>query len=155
MVLLLLCGLCWVETAQAQTTDNHRVTVRVNSITVVQVSSALVTLTIDGAGAVAGQDLMTAVDQSTNLLWGINRPTRKITARTSLAAQTFTLRVLAIGPTQGTAAAEVTLTTAATDFLLDVGKSSGTCAIRYTGLALASQGTGSNSHTVTFTIAAQ
>jgi hypothetical protein len=154
-VLLLFCSLSRVETTQAQPTDNHTVTVTVATITALQVSSGSVNLSITGAGVVAGQDLMTTVDESTNLVWGINSANRKITAQTGLVAQNFTVRVLAISPTQGSAASEVTLTTAAADFLLNVGRSSGSCGIRYTGLALASQGTGSDSHTITFTVTTQ
>lgn len=154
VMFLLLFGLFWIETAPAQS-DYHTITVTVATITAVQVSSGNVSLSITGAGLIAGQDLMTAVDQSSNLLWGINSANRKITVRTDLLSQTFSLRVLAVNPIQGAAAPEVTLTTVAQDFLLNVGRSSGTCGIRYTGLALASQGTGSDSHTVTFTVTTQ
>lgn len=149
---LFLFGLCWNETAIAQLSDNHTVTVTVATLTALQVSSGSVSLSITGTGVAAGQDLMTSIDQSSNLLWGINSANRKITVQTNLLSQTFSLRALALNPTQGTAAAEATLTTVAKDFLLNVGRSSGSCAIQYTGLALASQGTGSDSHTVTFTV---
>jgi len=152
MVLLLLGGTHLFEMVQAQTTGNHTVTITVATITAVQVSSGSVSMSITGAGVAAGQDLMTVSDQSTNLLWGINSANRKITVSTSLGSQTFSLRVVAISPTQGIAAPEVTLSTVANDFLLSVGRSSGSCGIGYTGLALASQGTGSDSHSITFTV---
>lgn len=155
ILLVLLCSMRWVEPARAQTSGNHTVTVTVATITAVQVSSGSVNMSITGTGVVAGQDLMTVTDQTTNLLWGINSANRKITVRTSLSSQTFTLRVVAVNPTQGTAAPEVTLTTVENDFLTNVGRSSGSCAIQYTGLALASQGTGSDSHTITFTVTTQ
>lgn len=143
--------------AKGQTygSDFHRVTVRVNQVTVVQVSSGSVSLTISGANAIAGQDLMSVVDASTTFLWGTNVSQRKVTTQTNLGAPVFTLKVLASSPTQGTAAAESILGTTAQDFLINIGKSSGSCQIQYTGEALASQGTGSDAHTVTFTVTVQ
>jgi len=151
---LILCLFCFVgrATAQIYGSDFHTVTVTVATITAVQVSSGSVSLSITGAGAVAGQDQMTVVDQTTNLLWGVNSANRKITASTNLVAPQFALKLVALNPTQGTAMPEVTLSTTASDFLLNIGRSSGTCTLRYTGVALASQGTGTDSHTITFTV---
>jgi hypothetical protein len=151
---LILCHFCLVgrATAQIYGSDFHTVTVTVATITNVQVSSGSVSLSITGAGAVAGQDQMTVVDQTTNLLWGVNSANRKITVRTNLGAPQFALKLVALNPTQGTAMPEVTLSTTATDFLTNIGRSTGTCTLRYTGVALASQGTGTDSHTVTFTV---
>ena len=99
---------------------------------------------------------MTAVDQTTTLLWGVNSANRKVTVNTNLVSPLFALKLLALNPTSpGTAAPEVTLSTTPTDFLLNIGRSTGTCSLRYTGVALASQGTGTDTHTITFTVAAQ
>ncbi len=145
------------ESVQAQTygSDFHRVTVSVATITLLQTNVGSVSLSITGSSVIAGQDLMTVSDQSSTLLWGTNSSGKKVTVRTSLATPKYSLRVAAISPTSGTAASEVALSTAAADFLFDIGRSSGSCAIRYTALALASQGTGSDAHTVTFTITNQ
>jgi hypothetical protein len=110
---------------------------------------------ITGAGVVAGQDQMSVVDASTSLLWGVNSSTKKITVQTNLGAPLFALKLVALNPTQGTAAPEVTTSTTANDLLLDIGRSSGTCTLQYTGVALASQGTGTDSHLITFTVANQ
>lgn len=144
-----------VAKGQTYGTDFHRVTVQVSQVTVVQVSSGTVSLSISGANAVAGQNAMTVTDLSTSFLWGTNVSQRKVTAQTNLAAPLFSLKVLAVNPTQGTAAPEVTLSTTAQDFLTNIGKSSGTTQLQYTGVALASQGTGSDAHTVTFTVTVQ
>ena len=135
--------------------DFHTVTVQVSVITAVQVSSGTVNMNITGASTVAGQDQMSVVDQTTSLLWGINSNLKKITVNTTLALPVYTLKVLAAGPTTGTAASEVTLNTTAADFLTNVGRSSGSCTLKYTGMALASQGIGSDAHTITFTIQVQ
>jgi len=145
----------WTARAQVFGTATHTVTVQVSVITAVQITGGTVNLNISNANVVAGQDQMSAVDQSTSLLWGTNSSARKITVGTSLAAPKFTLKLLALNPTQGTAAPEVTLASAARDLLLNIGRSSGSCTLRYTGIALASQGTGNDTHVITFTVAAQ
>lgn len=136
-------------------TSSHTVTVVVSTITLVQVSSGVVNLTVSGADAVAGQDLMSVNSQGTSLLWGINSGLKKIVVGTSLVAPLFTLKLRALNPTQGTAGAQVILSTTPADLLLNVGRSSGNCLLEYTAEALASQGTGSDSHTITFTVQSQ
>lgn len=155
LVSLMIAVLLPARGQQVFGSDSHTVTVNVSTITAIQVTSGTVNLTIAGANAVAGQDLMTVTNQSTSLLWGINSSLKKITVSSSLASPLFTLKILAVSPTQGTAAPEVTLSTMANDFLLTVGRSSGSCGLRYTGEALASQGTGTDAHTITFTVQSQ
>ncbi len=133
-------------------TPSHSVTVVVSTITLIQVTSGVVNLTISGANAVAGQDLMLETNSATSLLWGINGSLKKVTVGTSLGAPLFTLKVFAAAPSQGTAAPEVTLSVIPSDFLLNLGRSSGSCTLQYTAEALASQGTGTDAHTITFTV---
>ena len=142
--------------AQVYGTDFHNVTVSVATVNILQISGGSVSLTL-GAGAVtAGVDLMGPVtSSSTTLLWGFNSSLRKVTVATNLATQKYILKVLAIAPTQGLASPEVTLSTIPGDFLTNTGRSSGSCTLQYTGYALASAGTGTDSHTITFTVAAQ
>ncbi|MBI4429915.1 MAG: hypothetical protein HY562_12450 [Ignavibacteriales bacterium] len=147
--------LVWSEAASQFGVSSHTITVQVQDITGIQVNIGSINLTISGSDAIAGQDAMTTTDQSSTLLWGINGGTKKITAQTSLGSPFFTLKVVALSPSQGTAAPEVTLSSAPQDLLLNVGKSSGSCTLQYTGIALASQGTGSDAHTITFTVQAQ
>jgi hypothetical protein len=141
--------------AISQVSRSHTITVIVNTITVMQVSVGTVDLNITGANAIAGQDAMSVTDQSSTLLWGTNSSAQKITIRTNLTPQKFAVMALAISPTYGLAASEVTLSTTPKDFLLNIGRSSGSTSIRYTGIALASQGTGTDSHLITLTIVAQ
>ena len=157
--IILVAAMIWAGSpSPAQITygsANHTVTVQVSAITVMQVSSGSVNLNISAANAIAGQDQMSVVDQSTSLLWGTNSSARKITVRSNLAAPKFTLKLLAQSPSVGTPAPEVTLNSVSRDFLLNIGRSMGSCILRYTGVALASQGTGTDTHTITFTIQAQ
>lgn len=143
-------------TASAQiATDNHLVTVTVSPISVVQITGAGVTFNVGDADALAGQDLMVMTDASTQLLWGTNSSAQKITVATNLGTPLFVLKLVAVGPTIGTAGAESTLSTIPSDLLLDIGRSSGSCSLRYTAEVLASLGTGTDSHTITFTMVAQ
>ena len=142
--------------AQVYGSRSHTATVNVATITNLALSSGSTSLTISSASVTAGQDLMgPVVNTATSLLWGINSSLRKVTVRTNLAAPNYTLKVLAVAPTQGSASAEVTLSTTDTDFLINLGRSSGTCTLQYTGTALASTGTGTDSHTLTFSIVVQ
>jgi hypothetical protein len=152
LAVLLLGGSAW---AQVFGNGAHTVTVQVAVITSVQVTGGSVNLNISGANVIAGQDQMSVSDQSTSLLWGTNSSLRKISVNTNLAAPRYTLNLLAMNPTAGTAAPEVTLTAASRDLLLNIGRSSGSSTLRYTGTALASQGTGNDVHVITFTVLAQ
>ncbi|MBI3585640.1 MAG: hypothetical protein HY088_00735 [Ignavibacteriales bacterium] len=148
---------CGTERTYAQVygSASHTITVVVNTITMVSVSSGTVSMTITGTGVIAGQNQMTVANSATSLLWGVNSSLKKITAQTNLVAPLFAMKLLAVSPTQGTAAPEITLSTTATDLLTNIGRSKGSCTLQYTGVALASQGTGTDSHTITFTVAAQ
>jgi hypothetical protein len=155
---LLLALVCVPQGIQAQTygSRSHTVTVNVATITNLAVSSMSVSLTIGLAQVTAGQNLMgPVVNTSTSLLWGINSSLKKVTVRTSLAGPKYTLNIVATSPTTGSPAAEATLSTTDKDFMTNVGRSSGSCTIQYAGYAFASAGTGTDSHTVTFTIANQ
>jgi hypothetical protein len=150
-----LCGAVRPAEAQNFGTGAHTVTVRVSPVTMIQLSSGSVNLNISAANAIAGQDLMSLVDANTQLLWGVNSSAKKITAASSLASPRFTLKVFALNPSKGTSAAEFVLNSAAHDLLLNIGRSSGSCVLRYTAQALASQGVGSDLHVVTFTVVTQ
>jgi len=148
----LVLGLIGLAMAQ---TDNHTVTVQVLAINEAAITGGDLTLTINTA--TAGQEPDDAVDNTTcDLAWTTNEATKKITVETNLAAPTFTLKVLAQNVTGGGAAApEVTLsTTGANDFVTGVGQTAGGCDLQYTASATAAQGTGSDVHTVTYTLTA-
>ena len=150
--LLVIPATAW---GQVYGTANHTVTVTVATITYLQVNLGTVNLSISGASAVAGQNSMTVTDQTSSLSWGTNSSLQKISANTNLAAPLFSLKLLAFNPTAGVAAPELTLGTTAADLVLNVGRTKGTCTLKYTGIALASQGTGTDAHTITFTVQAQ
>ena len=137
--------------AMAANTDNHTVTVEVQAINEAAISGGNITLAINTA--TAGSDPDDAVDNTTcDLAWTTNQATKKITVETDLVSQNFALKVLAQNVTGGTAAAEVTLSTTATDFVTGVATTTGGCDLQYTASATAAQGTGSDVHSVIYTL---
>jgi hypothetical protein len=152
---LLLCVCADVTRGQVFGTTTHSVTVQVVPMTSMQVVGGGVSLNMNNATVVAGQDSMRVTNTSTSIRWATNSANRKITVATNLATSLCVLRIVAINPTQGTAAPEVTLGTTARDLLLNAGRSTGTASLRYTGVAYASRGTGTDTHVITFTVQAQ
>jgi hypothetical protein len=93
------------------------VTVVVQPVTVIQVNVGTINLNITGANATAGQDQMSVTDQSCTLLWGTNSSLRKISINNNLVTPLFSVKVVALVPSFGTAAPELTLSTTAQDLL--------------------------------------
>jgi hypothetical protein len=148
--------LLFATNAYAQS-SSHIAQVNVSQIAVVGVGPGAVSLNITGVGIVAGVNQMTVTDQTTTLSWGANTSTAKISVKTSLGSPKFTLTVQAVSITgvpssAGISAPTVTLSTTSQDFMTGIGLKRGTCNLLYTGIALASNGTGTDSHTITFTI---
>ncbi len=141
--------------AQIFDIDTHTINVQVSPITVLTVQGGGVMLNVTEANVTAGIDAMTVQDQTTRLVWGTNSSARKITAQTSLAAPVFQLRLVALSPSRGTAGPEMLLDRTPRDLMLNIGRSLGSCILRYTGTALASQGLGTDIHTITFTVTTQ
>ena len=137
--------------AMGASSDNHSVTVQVLAINEVAISGGNITLTINSATAGSNPD--DVVDNSTcDLAWTTNQLSKKVTVATSNGAPNFTLKVVAQNVVGGVAAAEVTLSTIAADFVTGVAMTVGNCDLQYTASATAAQGPGSDMHTVTYTI---
>jgi hypothetical protein len=135
--------------------DTQTISVQVSPITVLTIQGSTVAVNITDANLTAGVDAMTVQDETSRLLWGTNSGARKITAQTSLGTPLFQLRLVALSPSRGTPGPELLLGTAPRDLLLNIGRSQGSCTLRYTGTALASQGVGTDNHTITFTVTTQ
>ena len=133
--------------------DDHSVTVTVSAINEVAIVGGGVTLTINSA--TAGSDPDDDTDNTTcDLNWTTNEASKKITVQTDEGSPTFVLKVVAQNESGGTAASEVTLSTSPADFVTGVATTTGTCDLQYTASADASDGTGSDNHTVTYTLTA-
>jgi hypothetical protein len=109
--------------------------------------------------ATPGQDPDPAVDASCKLRYrkdSAAEPTLKITVATNLGSPVFSLEVEAINAGGGTSTGLVALGTTAQDLLTDITNTlKKTCDLRYVATALASDGTGTDDHTVTYTIVIQ
>lgn len=132
------------------TSDNHTVTVTVNTINEIAITGGSVTLTINSA--TAGADPNNDIDATTGLLWTSNESDKKATIQSDLAGPNFALKAVATGVTGGSAASEVTISTTAQDFITGISTTIGSGTIQYTGMATSAQGTGSDIHTITITI---
>ena len=146
-----VCFVAFAGEALAADNDSHTVTVTVGAINELAVNGGNISLTL--SPGVAGGDPIDATDDTTcDLVWTTNEATKKITAETNLGAPNFTLKVTAANVTGGTAAGEVTLSTVATDLVTGVAMTTGTCDLSYVASATAAQGTGSDVHTVLYTL---
>jgi len=114
------------------------------------------TLTIN-AGTPGGQ--LTAVSNA-NCFLRYSTPNNpnvrwRITVSTSNTSPLYTLSVLALNPTAGTAGALVTLNSStATNFVTNIrkNKTNATCYLQYTASATFAAGIGTDTHTVTYTL---
>ena len=135
-----------------QGSANHTVTVQVAAINEIAITGGNITLTINTATAGSEPDEVTD-NSSCDLLWTTTEASKKITVATDQASPTFELRVKPKFVTGGTGVSgEVTLTTSAQDFVTDVATTTGNCDLQYKAIATANDGTGSELHTVTYTL---
>ena len=116
-------------------------------------------VTLSISSATAGQDPDPVVDQITsNLRYskGIADPTLKITVATDLGSPVLVLKVEAINVGDGSATGEIVLGTTAQDLVTGVtAESFAYCDLKYSSVALASDGVVTDAHTVTYTMVAQ
>lgn len=83
-------------------------------------------------------------------------PAQKITVSTDLASPSFVLTIEAVNACDGDSTGEVTLDATAQDLLTNVCATDWAfCDLRFTATAAASDGVGTDSHTVTYTITDQ
>ena len=157
LTLLLTAVLCLglAGIAMAAGNDNHSITVTVSAINEIDASGTL-ELTINSATAGSDPDPVTD-DTTCDLTWPTNEASKKITVETDQANPTFTLEVYGKnnsggGTAQGSEADPVDVTNAGADFITGISTEYGTCDLFYKASATAGQGTGSDAHTVTYTI---
>ena len=110
--------------------------------------------------ATAGQQPVSDMDETGQLEWTTleTDAIKKITAQTSLGAPSFELKLTAINVSSGdgTSAGEITLSTTPSNLVEDIRAgilvTPGSCTLRYRASATAGGGSGTDNHTVTFTI---
>lgn len=155
-VSLLLCiGFMFLlsSTSVFSQSASHTVTVTVGVIIEVTITGGDLTLQINTA--TGGGDPNQVTDATTcDLSWTINGDPKKITVETTIGSPTFVLQVEAQNVTGGTGTAPVELSTTAVDFITDISATIGNCDLAYTASAAAADGTGTENHTVTYTLTA-
>lgn len=122
-------------------------------------------LSIVGAGpnlvvstAIAGQEPDPVMDESCQLRYskGAPDPSMKITVRTNYAGPLFGLEVEAFNESNGDPTGAVMLSTTPRDLITNItAVSNQSCSLRYRAVPTASDGTGIEVHTVTYTICGQ
>lgn len=149
VIILVLFGV--MDIAGAENINSHTVIVEVLAINELAINSGDITLTIESAAA--GKEPDEVTDNTCKLKWTTNTTGKKITVKTDLASPTFTLKVEAKNVKGGTAASEVTLSTTGQLFVTGIEKTTGSCKLKYTASATAAQGTGTDKHIITYTLA--
>ena len=114
------------------------------------------------SSAVAGQEPGSVADEACQLQWSTGSNVWKITAQTSMNSPKFTLttRAISVSAGDGTAVGEIALTVFPADLVVDIPAEipvgdPGTCTLLYAASATAADGTGTDVHTVTYTIVNQ
>ncbi len=135
----------------AAASASHTVTVQVNAINELATSGGNITLTISTADP--GVEPTAAIDVTTcGLVWTTNETSKKITVETDLGAPQFTLVAAAQAVVGGTAAPLVYLSTTAQDYVIGVSETVGSCNLGYGAIATTAQGTGTDVHTIIYTL---
>jgi hypothetical protein len=146
---ILVLGLAGSVMAQS----SHDVTVSVSAISVMEMTGGGdLTITINACSD-PGEEPDPVQNSDRGLEWTTNETSKRITVASNSAYSTYSLAVVATGVSGGSAAPSVDLDDADThDFVTGVAETVGACTIQYTASATAAAGTGSEEHTVTYTL---
>jgi len=120
----------------------------------IDVSQRAVSMVINQASLETGSPVE-AVNEDGSLTWLTNGDNKKITVATNNAAPRFLVKVHALDITgsTGVAAPEITLNDNTNrDLVMGVTRSYGKCKIRFVASAKVSDGIGSETHVITYTI---
>ena len=139
--------------AVAADNDSHAVTVTVSAINEVAITGGAVSLTINSATAGSEPDAVS--DTATaDLAWTTNETSKKITVETDLGSPSFSLSVTAGSVSGGTTAGAVVVSSTPADFVTGIATTTGGCDLEYSASSTAADGTGSDAHTITYTMTA-
>ena len=133
---------------------NQTLTLQVFEANRIDISQRALTLVINQASLESGNPVE-AVNEDGNLVWLTNGENKKITVATNNAAPRYLVKVHALDITgsTGVAAPEVSLNDNTTkDLVMGVTRSWGKCKIRFVASAKVSDGTGTETHLITYTI---
>jgi hypothetical protein len=137
-----------------EASTSQTLTLQVFETNRIDVSQRAVTMVINQASLETGNPVE-AVNEDGNLTWITNGDNKKITVASNNAAPRFLVKVHALDITgsTGTAAPEITLNDNTTrDLVMGVTRSYGTCKIRFVASAKVSDGIGTETHVISYTI---
>jgi hypothetical protein len=137
-----------------QATSTQVVTLRVMELNTIDLVGGPLTLQINSINDNAAQP-NPSIDATTKLLWTSNGDARKIAVGSDVASPRFVLKIEAekSGSGPGIAQPEVTLSdNSPHDLILGVERSAGSCKLKFTAMAAVEEGSGSESHLITYTI---
>jgi hypothetical protein len=120
----------------------------------IDISQRAVTMVINQASLETGNPVE-AVNEDGNLTWITNGDNKKITVASNNAAPRFLVKIHALDITgsTGVAAPEITLNDNTTrDLVMGVTRSYGKCKIRFVASAKVSDGIGTETHVISYTI---
>ena len=133
---------------------NQTLTLQVFEANKIDISQRALTLVINQASLETGNPVE-AVNEDGNLIWLTNGENKKIAVATNNAAPRFLVKVHALDITgsTGVAAPEITLNDNTTkDLIVGVTRSWGKCKIRFVASSRVSDGVGTETHVITYTI---
>ncbi len=133
---------------------NQTLTLQVFESNRIDISQRAVTMVINQASLETGSPVE-AVNEDGNLTWITNGDNKKITVASNNSAPRFLVKVHALDITgsTGIAAPEITLNDNTTrDLVMGVTRSYGKCKIRFVASAKVSDGIGTETHVITYTI---
>lgn len=120
----------------------------------IDISQRALTLVINQASLETGSPVQ-AVNEDENLVWMTNGENKKITAASNNASPRFLVKMQALDITgsSGVASPEIVLNDNNTkDLILGVTRSAGKCKIRFVASAKVTDGIGTETHVITYTI---
>ena len=133
---------------------NQTLTLQVFEANKIDISQRALTLVINQASLETGNPVE-AVNEDGNLVWLTNGENKKITVATNNAVPRFLVKVHALDITgsSGVAAPEIILSDNTTrDLVVGVTRSWGKCKIRFVASSRVSDGVGTETHLISYTI---
>ncbi|MCX6135159.1 MAG: hypothetical protein NTU47_15215 [Ignavibacteriales bacterium] len=137
-----------------EASTSQTLTLQVFETNRIDVSQRAVTMVINQASLETGNPVE-AVNEDGNLTWITNGDDKKITVASNNSAPRFLVKVHALDITgsTGVAAPEITLSDNTTrDLVVGVTRSYGKCKIRFVAAAKVSDGIGTETHVITYTV---
>jgi len=147
--LALAAGIASAQSAFAEATASHRVTVRVEPVSALSLQGGDIELAVpqsaDGAPT-------SAANATCSLDWLTNQPGQKITVASSLPHPRLPLTLEAVSAQGGSPVGAVVLEGAAQDLVVSLTAGTGGCGLRYTAQSSGLDTPSPETHVITYTL---